>query len=153
MAEPNRLRTGLVWAARILVAGTFAAAAVPKLADPAGFAEAVANYQTFPHWSVNLIAGFVPALELLGALMLLVGYRRPAASVALGGLTLGFIVLIASVIVRGIDVGCGCFGRADAASEVGWPLLLRDVGLLVAIVVASLPVVPGTHAATRARRD
>lgn len=130
-----------------MVAATFIAAAVPKLADPATFATAIRNYQAFPDWSVNLLSGFVPTLELLGAVMVLTGYKRTAASVALGGLTLGFIALIASVIARGIDVGCGCFGQADAASEVGWPLLWRDVGLLVAVAVAALPV----RAATRAR--
>ena len=35
----SRLRPGLVWLSRLLVAGVFIAAAVPKLADPVAFDE------------------------------------------------------------------------------------------------------------------
>ena len=40
---------------------------------------------------------------------------------------------------RGIDLSCGCFGESAADSSIGWPELLRDVGLMVAIVAAYLP--------------
>jgi hypothetical protein len=123
------------WAARLVVAAVFIAAAAPKILDPAAFAAAIRNYQTFPYWTWNGLAALVPMLELVGAVALLTPKRRPAA-LLLGGLTLAFIALIASVIVRGIDIGCGCFGEASAAEAVGWPLLLRDVALLAAIGVA-----------------
>ena len=41
--------------------------------------------------------------------------------------------------MRGIDLNCGCFGEVTEASSVGWPMFLRDVGLLIAIVAAYLP--------------
>lgn len=135
MAERARLAALISWAARLVVAGVFIAAAAPKILDPAAFAAAIRNYQAFPHWTWNGLAALVPMLELVGAVALLTPKRRPAA-LLLGGLTLAFIALIASVIVRGIDIGCGCFGEASAAEAVGWPLLLRDVALLAAIVVA-----------------
>jgi putative oxidoreductase len=40
---------------------------------------------------------------------------------------------------RGIDLSCGCLGAATEANSVGWPMLLRDVALLVAIAAAYLP--------------
>ena len=43
------------------------------------------------------------------------------------------------VIWRGIDLSCGCFGAAEEASSVGWPMLLRDLGLMLAIAAAYLP--------------
>lgn len=149
MVDRRRIRRALVWAARLGVAATFCVAAVPKLEDPAAFAEAISNYQAFPYWTVNLLAGFVPALELVGAAALVTGFKRDAGAFALAGLTVGFIALIASVIYRGIDIGCGCFGQVDTASQVGWPLLWRDLGLLGAIVVAALR----TDTATVARPD
>lgn len=126
-----------VWSARLVVAAVFIAAAIPKIADPLAFAAAIRGYQAFPAWSHNLLAAFVPMLELVGAIALLGGWKRRAGAIVLGGLTLAFIALIASVIVRGIDVACGCFGQAEAAESIGWPLLARDVALLVAIVVAA----------------
>jgi putative oxidoreductase len=127
------------WAGRLLVAGVFLYAGIFKLAEPAAFAEDIANYQAFPHWTWNLAAAVVPIAEILGALALLTGFKRRAGAVMLGALTMAFIGLIVSVIVRGIDLDCGCFGKAAEASSVGWPLLLRDLGLLLAIVAAYLP--------------
>src|SRR5690606_33505489 len=107
--------------------------------DPAKFAQDIANYQAFPYWTWNLAAAIVPVTEILAGLAVLSGVKRRAGAIVLGSLTVAFIGLILSVIVRGIDLSCGCFGEAPEASEVGWPLLLRDVGLLIAIVAAYLP--------------
>ncbi|PRP90730.1 Methylamine utilization protein MauE [Enhygromyxa salina] len=127
------------WAGRLIASSVFIYAAVIKILDPAAFAEDIANYQAFPHWTWNLAAAVVPIAELLGALAVLTGFKRRAGTLVLGSLTLAFIGLILSVIVRGIDLNCGCFGEAAEASAVGWPLLLRDLGLLVAIGAAYLP--------------
>lgn len=135
-------RLAIVWAARLAVAGTFVVAAVPKADDLVGFAEDIRNYQAFPDWSLYAIAAIVPMLELVGAAALLSTRERwvRAGGVMLGGLTLAFIALIGSVIGRGIDLDCGCFGKQAEAEAVGWPTLLRDVALLGAIAVAMVPV-------------
>jgi uncharacterized membrane protein YphA (DoxX/SURF4 family) len=127
-----------IWIARVVAAGVFVVAAVPKVADLGAFAEDVAAYRVFPYWSVNAIAAIVPMIELVAAAALLGGLKRRAGAIVLGALTLGFIALIASVIARGIDLQCGCFGRDVEAATVGWPQLWRDVALLGAIVVAAL---------------
>ena len=57
----------LVWVSRLVVAGVFVAAAVPKLMDPVTFAEDVANYDSFPEFSRHIIAAFIPVLELVAA--------------------------------------------------------------------------------------
>jgi putative oxidoreductase len=106
----------LAWLARLVLAGVFLAAAAPKLLDPAAFAEAIAKYQVFPDAAVNLIATVVPALELVGALALLTPWRRGGA-LLLVGLLLGFTVLLAVSLARGLDLSCGCFGAADGARQ------------------------------------
>jgi putative oxidoreductase len=141
--EPIRRRRalagwGLVWSARLIVVTVFVAAALPKLLDLPAFAADIANYRVFPHWSVNLLAGIVPMVELVGAASILTGWKRRGGALMLGGLTTGFIILIASVIMRGIDIECGCFGSDVEASPVGWPLLLRDALLLMAIGIAAV---------------
>ena len=124
---------------RLIVGGVFVFAGVVKLLDPASFAQDIANYQAFPHWTWNLAAAIVPVTEILAGLAVLIGFKRRAGALVLGSLTLAFIGLILSVIMRDIDLSCGCFGEATEASEVGWPLLIRDLGLLIAIVAAYLP--------------
>lgn len=136
----SKLGLALTWLARLTLAGVFLAAAAPKLADPVGFATAIANYQAFPDASVNLIATLVPALELVGALALLTPWRRGGA-LLLAGLLLGFTALLAVSLARGLDLSCGCFGASSggAAEPVSALHLLRNLGLLAltAMVLAA----------------
>lgn len=132
------LKTGGIWTARLVVAAVFIYAAVPKIVDPAGFAEDISNYQAFPYWSWNLIATVVPMLELCGAVALLTGIGRRGGALLLGILDAAFMVLIMSVIVRDIDLSCGCFGHEQEAASVGWPTLFRDAGLMIGIMLAGL---------------
>lgn len=141
MADQERAAPWLVvavWVARLGVAIAFVAAAVPKILDPAGFARAIAAYQVFPFWSWNVLAGIVPMIELVGALGLLLGWKRRAAAVLLSSLTVAFIALILVTIHSGLNVACGCFGASDEPNPVGWPLFWRDVLLLVGIVIAGI---------------
>jgi putative oxidoreductase len=130
------------WLGRVVVAGVFVYAGVHKLLDPAAFAQDIANYQAFPWWTWNLAAATIPMIEILAGLAVLIGFKRRAGTIVLGSLTVAFLGLILSVIVRGIDLNCGCFGDAVEASTVGWPLVVRDLGLLVAIVAAYIPAEP-----------
>ncbi|MCA9717380.1 MAG: DoxX family membrane protein [Myxococcales bacterium] len=137
-ALSTRAGASAVSAARVIVAVVFIAAALPKIVDPAGFAEDIRNYEVFPLWSSNLLAGVVPMLELTGAIAILTGWKRRGAALLLGLLTASFIALIASAIARDLNIDCGCFGQQSEAQAVGWPRLLEDVGLLALIVVAAL---------------
>jgi uncharacterized membrane protein YphA (DoxX/SURF4 family) len=127
------------WIGRLVVGGVFLFAGVHKLLAPDAFAQDIANYQVFPHWTWNLAAAIVPIAEVLGALALLTDFKRRAAAIVLGALNVAFSALIVSVIWRGIDLSCGCFGAAAEANTVGWPMLLRDLALMLAIAAAYLP--------------
>ncbi len=133
--DPHDQVDTVAWLARLVLAGVFLVAAAPKLADPAAFAAAITNYRAFPDALVHVIATVVPALELVGALALLTPWRRGGA-LLLGGLLLGFTVLLAVSMARGLDLDCGCFGgNGDAARPQADPVsplhLLRNAGLLV----------------------
>lgn len=138
MIFPSQARAILVTLARLAVAGVFIYAALPKIWDPVAFAGDIANYRV-PYWLWNGAAGVVPMLELFGALALLHPRYYRSGAIVLGGLTLIFLALIYSVILRGIDIDCGCFGQQTNSNPVGWNLFLRDVGLLALIVIAALP--------------
>lgn len=135
---PPKLRDLVIWLARLTVTAVFVYAAIPKLLDPVAFADDIANYQAFPYWSWNLIAVFVPMLELLGALALLTGVARRGAVAVLAVLDVAFIVLIGTVIFRDIDLSCGCFGHEEEAAAIGWPTLARDLVLLAGIAMSAM---------------
>lgn len=126
-----RARTALVWLGRLALAGTYLVAARPKLLDPAGFAKAIHNYQLLPDGAVNLLAIYLPPLELLTALALLfVPAGRRGALLLLNLMTTVFIVAIGSAVFRGINIDCGCFSTSGQGLRTGWWHIGLDVVLL-----------------------
>ncbi len=121
----------IAFACRLAVGGVFLVACWDKLMDPAGFAKAIHNYRLVPWALLHPWANFLPVLELTAGAALVLGLARRGAALVLGGLTLVFIVAIASALVRGLDISCGCF-NTDAGHGVGLDLLLRDLVLLAA---------------------
>ncbi|HEY5673809.1 MAG TPA: MauE/DoxX family redox-associated membrane protein [Malonomonas sp.] len=119
---------------RLLLAAVFIYAGVIKGTDPIAFAGQVANYQLLPYAWNYLVAAILPYLELLCGILLLLNRRVRPALLVLFGLNLIFMLAISSLIVRGIDIDCGCF-RPDAANKTSpWMALWRDIGLLLLMV-------------------
>ena len=121
------LEHALSWA----VAALFLAAAVPKIIDPASFAKVIHAYKLTPDAWVNLLAVFLPWLELIAAVALfLPGVNRRA------GLWLCTLMLVlftgAQVIniLRGVQGTCGCFG--SNSKPIGWPGVALNTAFLVA---------------------
>jgi len=111
----------------------FLVAAWSKIRDPAAFAVSVANYRMLPSFAVGIFALTLPMVELLAALALVcTRWSREAALVLLGLLGMFFIGLT-QALVRGLDISCGCFGGADAATgpaAIAWALA-RDIALIL----------------------
>lgn len=133
---------------RLLLGGVFLWAGAVKAFDVTAFAGQVAAYRLLPYAWNYAVASALPYVELLAGALLLCNLRvKPAALLAalLNGL---FIVVLVSVLARGLDIDCGCFGP-DAGTT---PLqaLGRDVVLLALAVAvyrqhdryARLPVSP-----------
>lgn len=126
------VRDAVLLVARVGLGALFLYAALTKLPDMGAFAEEVADYQVLPARLVPLVAAALPGIEVVAALLLLVGaWVRPAAAV-LTTMLLVFIAALAQSLLRGIDLRCGCFGGADLAT---WGTVWRDVALLVPAVV------------------
>ncbi len=117
----------------------FLAAALPKLADPPGFAKAIWAYELFPGWSLHPLALALPWLELLcgGALCLNLWTRAAAAWTAT--LLLAFSLAVGINLARQHPVDCGCFGaaaprtQAQRLADMRW-VLWRDLGLVLLAV-------------------
>ncbi|HLO68242.1 MAG TPA: MauE/DoxX family redox-associated membrane protein [Holophaga sp.] len=118
----------------------FIAAALPKIADPPGFAKAIWNYQLFPAWAVHPAALAVPWLELVCGALLCLGLKARAAAAWTGALLLGFVLALSVNLARNRPVDCGCFTtserpRSDAQrlQDMRWDIL-RDLGLLLLVL-------------------
>jgi hypothetical protein len=43
----------------------------------------------------------------------------------------GFTVLIASALLRGLDISCGCFSQDPNVSKIGFQKIAENCGLIV----------------------
>lgn len=105
-----------------------------KLRYPHSFASSIRTYQMVPASLVFPMAVYLPWLELVVGIVLVVGFwRREAIGLGLG-LSVMFLLANALALARGLEVDCGCFGsgyHGSAAQE-----LVVAVALLIALGVA-----------------
>jgi protein-disulfide isomerase/uncharacterized membrane protein YphA (DoxX/SURF4 family) len=121
---------------RLVLAGVWTWSALAKIGDPRGFVRAVRAYDATPEWLSQAIGYGLPMLELILAILLLLGLiTRYAAGIS----AVLFVVFITGIIqagARGIKIECGCFGGGGQSTSTTYTLdVLRDTGLLVLAVL------------------
>ena len=119
----------LVLACRLILGGVFIYASLDKLQHPGAFAQAIHNYHMLPPALLHLAAHFLPVLEILTGVLLVLGIWRRGAAALVAAMLLVFIVAIAIALAQGLDISCGCF-HTDGGHGVGLSLLFRDLLLL-----------------------
>ena len=124
---------------QLAIGAIFVAAAIPKIADPPSFAHMIYNYRLVPGGLLNLAALWLPWVELLAGLALIVGVWRRGAALVIGLLLLTFIAAVAINLVRGHAIDCGCFDVREAGKteterllDMRW-VVLRDAGMLLLV--------------------
>ncbi len=95
---------------RIIVGGIFLISGLAKISDPVRFILTLREFRLFPEMIIPFTAIYLPWLEFILGLFILVGLMYRTASLLLAFLIGSFTFSILSVIVRGIEVDCGCFG-------------------------------------------
>jgi uncharacterized membrane protein YphA (DoxX/SURF4 family) len=126
------------WLHRVLgvvLGGIFLYAASGKILDPRPLVTIIWNYRILPAGPINLMAIYMPWMELLVGLALLTGFKRRAAAVWASALLCSFTVALLINAVRGIDVACGCFSTSAEDVQNAWLLVLRDSPMLLAALV------------------
>lgn len=115
------------------MATVFITAGVMKLADPSAFTQDILQYRILSEfWSI-LAAASLPWLEIMAGIALFLRPLRLSASFIILGLMSIFTLAVASALTRGLDITCGCFGKAfQEYAGSGLNFLLRDVILLAA---------------------
>ncbi len=121
-------RKNILLVIRLVLGGVFVWSGILKILDPLQFAQDVSNYQTFPQDLAFAVALVLPWIELLCGVFLILGVFRLGSTALVSLLLLAFLTLIASTLIRGIDVECGCFG--SFSRKVDFKLILTDLVLL-----------------------
>ena len=127
----RRTRTAVFWLLRVGLGALMLVPGVLKMLDPTSFATEIHNYQLFPALA-PVLAAALPAVEITLGAVLLAGTRPWVRAGALGSAVLlaVFTVAVTSVVARGINISCGCFGAGSG--PISALTLLRDLALLAA---------------------
>jgi Methylamine utilisation protein MauE len=140
-----------VWVAEALrlgalaIAVVFLTAAVGKLANWSTWLGELRDYDLLPRAAVAAVGAFVPALEIAGALSLLVPPTRALGLALLTGLLLAFSAVLARTLARGKrSLRCACFGASS--QYVSWALPIRNV-VMATVLGGALLIGPTTGGA------
>lgn len=116
----------------LILGGIFLYAAIPKVLDPRPLVTIIWGYRILPAGPINLVAIYMPWLELAVALGLISGFlRRGAAFWAFFLLTVFQAALLVNAL-RGVNVACGCFSQSAEDVHNAWFLVLRDLPMWLA---------------------
>jgi putative oxidoreductase len=117
----------------LIVGGIFIYAGAIKAIDPLRFALDIDNYKMLP-WAIGVrLAFYLPWLELVCGVALILRFFYRGGLFILTALT--FIFIAASIIakVRGLDITCGCFGHASKNWSFTAHLAL-DFAILIGLI-------------------
>lgn len=138
-------RTGVpLLVARLGVGGMFAYLAIMKLRDPIEFLKQIREYAilpTDPPIFLNLTAIVLPWLELLCALLLLVGFWRRGAALLLNGMLAFFTPMLlwrALSIYRSGTVEAFCDVRFDCGCGTGEVYICRKLAENLLLQIGAL---------------
>jgi putative oxidoreductase len=116
----------------LIIGGIFIYAGVMKISDPAGFANDIDNYKILP-WPLTVrLAFYLPWLEILCGLAVILGLMYRGGLLILTALISLFIAASVIAKARGLDITCGCFGHASKNWSFTTHLAL-DFAILIAL--------------------
>lgn len=133
---------GVPTVVRLVLGGLFVLAGYMKLTNgDFSYASVKAFDLGLSEPLLQVLARVVPWAELLSGLLLVLGLWARGAAVLVMAMMAAFIVGIASVMLRGLDVKCGCFGALKlfcGDEPMGWCHLIRNsvmaaAGLLIVL--------------------
>lgn len=129
----------LVLPARVLLGAIFVVAGYLKISDPQAFAFAVKGFKILPDHLIIPAAFTLPCIEILAGVLLVVGLWTRGAAVAILLMLIAFTAGQASVIHRGLDVKCSCFGNLEwpCSGAIGTCHLVRNSVLMLMAIIAT----------------
>ena len=132
MARGEKMMRPVLRIMAAAVGAIFVYAGVLKALDPGRFAGDIANFKLLPWHATVLLALYLPWLEIICGVALIFRRLYSGALIILGLLCLVFLGALGSAKARGLDISCGCFGRALTHSIA--VSIVIDLGILAALL-------------------
>jgi uncharacterized membrane protein YphA (DoxX/SURF4 family) len=114
-----------------LLGAVFVYAGATKVNVPREFAQNIMNYHLVSESSAIILASLLPTLEIVTGLSLILGVWRQGGLVLISLMSIMFIVALGSLIVRGINIDCGCFHQYDGAMATPAMGIVKNLVVLV----------------------
>ena len=96
---------------RMILGGVFSFSALSKIMAPQALADAIVAFEIIPEGIALEAAIMLIWLELICGIFMLLGIWARATVIVITGMLTLFEIGLISVVVRGIEVNCGCFGQ------------------------------------------
>lgn len=122
---------------RIILGFIFLYASWDKVLEPVAFARVIANYQILPAGLAAQAALFLPWLELICGICLVINRWTGGSALIITLLIAIYTAAVVYNIYRGMDVACGCFTLDQSTPANMWFYLLRDA-LFLAMSMGAL---------------
>lgn len=142
-------RTYAVLAVSVAMAGIFIYAGLDKIRDPLQFADSVAAFRILPAVLINLLALGLPPFEIGSAILLLAPPTRRVGALAVVVVSAVFFTALASALLRGLTLDCGCFGAGTPSRPRMRLELVLDAALFAGALFVYLRSLPGAPLRSR----
>jgi uncharacterized membrane protein YphA (DoxX/SURF4 family) len=116
-----------VFIARVVLGAIFVYSSFDKMANPEAFLKIIDNYRLLPVQLQNPMAIFLPWLELITGLLLIVGKWEKASLLIYNILMIIFVIALSQSLLRGLDISCGCFSVQPSSTSDVWLRLILDL--------------------------
>ncbi|MGA2410465.1 MAG: MauE/DoxX family redox-associated membrane protein [Candidatus Binataceae bacterium] len=136
----------LLIAIRIALGAAFLYAGAIKIQDPSEFAISVASFDILPNLLISPMTLMLPPFEIIAGALLIIGWGRRPAALAITILLGIFLIAIAAALARGLTIDCGCFGSGTPSRAKMWLDMGRDFLLFgAALITYCLAGYPRPH--------
>ena len=105
---------------RLLISALFIYSASIKLLDNESFIEVLQNYNLLNAQLNAIVILYIPLVEILAALLLIIPPTMKAAAYSLISLLIIFSGALTLLMISGRDSDCGCFGQFAMSAD--WAL-------------------------------
>ena len=143
-AQTDRRRPLTHWVLffmRMALGCVFSYSAWSKITAPQALADAIVGFEIIPNGIALEAAIMLIWLELICGIFMFLGLWARATVILITSMLILFEVGLISVVIRGIEVYCGCFGQFSV-TKVGWGVIIRN---MIQIVFCALLLYYGSY--------
>lgn len=139
--------TYILWITKIFIGLIFVLSGIEKIAEPAGFSDAIANYKLMPNFIINFFAISIPWIELVCGILLIFNKNIKENAFIYISLMSIFTIMVLIAVLRGLDIDCGCFGTQNVQA-VGITKIIENLALIFLGVYVFIYNDKSTHKAS-----